>query len=229
MDTKDLKEKLFFLNEIGVNYLNISSNSLQNKNSNTKNNNFMKKKEYFEDIKQQVSSCKKCPLYKTKKNYVFGNGNPDADIIFIGEAPGRDEDIKGEAFVGRAGKKLTQMIKAMGYERKDIFIANIVKCRPPGNATPGPEIIKKCFPYLQKQIAIIEPKVIVALGRVSAATLLDTNESMKNLRGKFGYYQNIPVMPTYHPAYVLRNYTVYVRKAVWNDLKKVINYIDENS
>ncbi len=247
MDKKDRIEKLFFLKEIGVNILSSeevkkmrkallikppTEKGLKKEEKIEKSNfslGFSLKKKFLSEIEKEIAECKKCPLFNTRKNYVFGEGSIDADIMFVGEAPGEEEDKQGRPFVGKAGKKLTEMIKAMGFEREDVFIANIVKCRPPGNATPTPQIRRTCFPYLQKQIAIIKPKVLIALGNVAAQTLLDTKETITKRRGKFGKYQGIPVMPTYHPSYVIRNYTVAVRKAVWEDLKKVLALLDENS
>ncbi len=245
MGKREEVEKIFFLKEIGVNMLSKEEAEkirrlllikpvekreviLEEENKKPRAA-FSLKEKFLSEIEEEVKSCKKCPLFRTRKNYVFGEGNINADIMFVGEAPGEEEDNQGRPFVGKAGKKLTEMIKAMGFERKDVFIANIVKCRPPGNATPTPAIRRTCFPYLQKQIAIIQPKVLIALGNVAAQTLLNTKETITRLRGNFGKYQGIPVMPTYHPSYVIRNYTIAVRKAVWEDLKKVMALLNENS
>ena len=240
MAKKRKLEHLFFLKEIGVNFLSQEEadkirrelllkpvEEISNEKEMVSHQSL--KEKFLKEIEEEISQCKKCELFKTKKNYVFGEGNINADIMFVGEAPGEEEDIQGRPFVGKAGKKLTEMIEAMGYKREDVFIGNIVKCRPPGNATPTPAIRKTCFPYLQKQIAIINPKVLIALGNVAAQTLLNTKETITRLRGKFGKYQGIPVMPTFHPSYVIRNYTVAVRKAVWEDLKKVLKLLNENS
>ncbi len=235
-----VKEKLLFLKELGIEYIekkeDIKEKKLEKrevlareKADEIKDESFFSsKKELLEKVKKSVFSCKKCPLYETKRNYVFGEGNIDAEIMFVGEAPGEDEDIQGRPFVGRAGQLLTKMIKAMGYERSEVYIANILKCRPPGNKTPDKKLRMTCFPHLQKQIAIIKPKVIVALGKVSAHTLLDTDTPITKLRGTWGEYQGIPVMSTYHPAYILRNYTERVRKEAWEDLKKVLKYLGKS-
>ncbi len=246
MDKKNI-EKILYLKELGVEYLSkdiiyiYSDNKINKKekkqkfsqNKTINNNPIIKKgkrkEEFLEEIKKEVFSCKKCPLFETKKNYVFGEGSINANIMFVGEAPGADEDIQGRPFVGKAGKKLTEMIHAMGYKREEIYIANIVKCRPPGNATPTPEIRKTCFPFLQKQIAIIKPKVIITMGNVATQTLLNTKQTITKIRGNFGFYQNIPVMPTYHPSYIIRNYTINIRKQSWSDLQKVMKYIDESN
>ncbi len=242
MGKKRKVEQLFFLKEIGVNFLSPEeaekirrellikpANREKGEETQKRDKISPSKEKFLKEIEEEVASCKRCELYKNRKNYVFGEGNINADIMFVGEAPGEEEDNQGRPFVGKAGKKLTEMIEAMGYKREDVFIGNIVKCRPPGNATPTPAIRRTCFPYLQKQIAIIRPKVLIALGNVAAQTLLDTKETITRLRGKFGEYQGIPVMPTFHPSYVIRNYTIPVRKAVWEDLKKVLNLLNENS
>lgn len=161
----------------------------------------------WEELQQQVANCTLCELHKTRKNTVFGVGNSNADLLIIGEAPGATEDAKGEPFVGRAGLLLDAMLAAIGLHRSDIFIANILKCRPPNNRDPLPREVELCTPYLQQQIAAIKPKIIVAVGRVAAHFLLNTNESMKNLRGRTFTYgeQKIPLIVTYHPAYLLRS------------------------
>ena len=159
------------------------------------------------DLKAEVLKCNLCDLYKTRNNVVFGAGNENAKIMFIGEAPGANEDLQGEPFVGRAGILLHAMIRSIGLERKDVYIANILKCRPPNNRDPLPKEIKLCTPYLQEQINIIKPKILIAVGRIAAQHLLNTTESMAHLRGKTYQYgtKNTPLMVTYHPAYLLRS------------------------
>jgi len=161
----------------------------------------------LEDIKKQVASCKLCDLHKTRTNTVFGVGNEKAKVMFIGEAPGANEDLKGEPFVGRAGMLLNSMLRSIGLERTDVYIANILKCRPPNNRDPLPQEVKLCTPYLQQQIALIQPKVLIAVGRIAAQFLLNTMESMSKLRGNTYQYgeQKIPLLVTYHPAYLLRS------------------------
>lgn len=158
------------------------------------------------ELEQLVLKCSKCTLQKTRNNVVFGVGNPNADLMFVGEAPGANEDAQGEPFVGRAGKLLDSMCGAMRLKRADIYIANILKCRPPNNRDPLPEEIKVCTPYLQKQIDIIKPKLIIALGRIAAQHLLATNTPLGKLRGQIHSYgeQQTPLLVTYHPAYLLR-------------------------
>jgi len=174
-------------------------------------------------IAKSVASCTKCPLHKTRKHTVPGQGSPAPEIMFIGEAPGADEDIQGLAFVGRAGQLLTKMIEAMGYKREEVFIANILKCRPPGNATPTPEQMEVCIPWLKSQITVIKPKVIVTLGGVAAHGLLNTEIGITKMRGSWRSYDEIPVMPTYHPSYLLRNPSA--KREVWEDLKEVLKHL----
>ena len=183
-------------------------------------------------IAEEVRQCRKCDLGSTRTNAVPGEGNPDARIMFIGEAPGADEDAQGRPFVGRAGQLLDKIITACGLKRSDVFIGNILKCRPPENRDPRAEEIISCLPYLQKQIEIIEPEIIVALGAHAAKTLLNTTKSIGQLRGQFHeYYAGIgrppiKMMATYHTAYLLRSYTPENRRRVWEDMKKVLAELD---
>ena len=160
----------------------------------------------LQDLKNKVKKCTLCTLHKTRKNVVFGAGDKKANLLIIGEAPGATEDLEGIPFVGRAGKLLDSMLKAIGLNRENnVFISNILKCRPPNNRDPLPEEVQLCTPYLQKQIELIKPKVIVALGRIAAHFLLKTKESLSNLRNRTIHYENIPLVITYHPAYLLRS------------------------
>ena len=170
-------------------------------------------------VKGNVSVCKLCALAAKRNNTVFGEGSSSAKLMFVGEAPGRDEDIQGKPFVGRAGKLLTDIIEAMGLKRDDVYIANILKCRPPENRNPLPEEIVKCSPYLLRQIQTIKPRVICTLGKFASQTLLETETSISALRGKFHDYHGLKLMPTYHPAYLLRNPSS--KKEVWNDMKAI--------
>ena len=184
-----------------------------------------------------AADCTKCPLHETRNSVVFGVGNTDADLMFIGEAPGADEDRQGIPFVGRAGQLLTQIIEAgMQLKREDVYIANVLKCRPPGNRNPAPDEVETCSPYLIRQIELIQPKVIVALGSFAAQMLLGTKIGITKLRGEFHPcnvagirvlpHKKPPViMPTYHPAYLLRNPSG--KRDVWEDVKKVLAYLDE--
>ena len=181
----------------------------------------------LEVIREELADCARCPLSRGRQNIVFGEGNPCADVLFVGEAPGSEEDQTGRPFVGKAGQLLNQIIvKGMGLSRSEVYIANVLKCRPPLNRTPQDDEVRICLPFLKKQIAAIQPKVIVSLGRPAAHALLEVSKPMHQLRGTWQSYQGIPVMPTYHPAYVLRNYTVPVRRQVWRDVQEVIRFLD---
>jgi DNA polymerase len=171
---------------------------------------------------KEVRGCTKCRLCETRTNTVFGEGNHDAKIFFIGEGPGETEDRTGRPFVGRAGELLDKMIAAMGLKRGDVYIANIVKCRPPGNRVPAPDEVATCTPYLQRQLEIIRPQVIVTLGLPAAKYMLQTTSTMGRLRGAWQQWRGIKLMPTFHPAYVLRNQTYQTRAAVWSDLQQVM-------
>lgn len=183
-------------------------------------------------IASEVRKCCKCGLGKSRTNAVPGEGNPNAGIVFVGEAPGADEDAKGRPFVGRAGQLLDKIINAMGLRREDVYICNILKCRPPENRDPRPDEITNCLPYLQEQLEIIEPEIIVALGAHAARTLLETTKSIGEMRGKFLEYQPglgkkpIKLLATYHPAYLLRSYSPENRRRVWEDMKKVLKELN---
>jgi len=183
-------------------------------------------------IAAEVRKCCKCGLGKTRTNAVPGKGSADARIVFVGEAPGADEDAQGRPFVGRAGQLLDKIINAMGLKRNDVYIGNILKCRPPENRDPRPDEVAHCLPYLQEQIEIIKPEIIVALGAHAARTLLENTKSIGQLRGKFQeYYPSlgkpaIKLMATYHPAYLLRSYSPENRRRVWEDLKKVLGELN---
>ncbi len=172
----------------------------------------------LEEIAVRISGCRKCPLHKTRTNTVPGTGNPGADWMFVGEGPGEQEDLQGMPFVGRSGELLTSMIAALGMERHAVFIANVVKCRPPGNRDPDPGEVEACEPYLKRQLELVRPKVIVALGRVSAQVLLKTTHSLAQIRGKVHQYGpgGVPLVVTYHPAYLLRS--PGQKKKAWDDL-----------
>ncbi len=171
----------------------------------------------LDSFKESICTCQKCPLGQTRNNFVFGVGNPHADIVFVGEAPGKQEDIQGVPFVGRAGKLLDKMLAAIKLSRDDIYICNVLKCRPPHNRDPLPYEIEKCEPYLINQLHLINPKLIVALGRISACTILKTKESLKNMRNQIFTYAGIDLFVTYHPAALLRNPNF--KKPAWNDFQ----------
>jgi DNA polymerase len=170
----------------------------------------------------EVKGCPKCDLCKTRTNTVFGEGDADAKLMFIGEAPGENEDLQGRPFIGRAGELLTKMINGMGLAREQVYIANIVKCRPPDNRVPSTDEVATCTPYLEKQIELIRPQVIVTLGLPSSQYMLQTKTPMGKMRGQWHAWRGIALMPTYHPAYLLRNYTQQTREAVWSDLQQVM-------
>jgi len=182
----------------------------------------------LEKVAEEVHQCRKCGLGSLRTNAVPGEGNPNARIMFVGEGPGADEDVQGRPFVGRAGQLLDKVISAMGLKRSEVFIGNIIKCRPPENRDPRADEIINCLPYLQRQIEIIEPEIIVALGAHAARTLLNTTKPIGQLRGQFHEYYSglgrppIKLMATYHTAYLLRNYSQENRRRVWEDMKKVL-------
>ena len=193
-----------------------------------------KKTEKLAAVQTRVSVCTKCPnLASSRTQTVFGVGNPDAEIMFIGEAPGADEDAQGEPFVGRAGQLLTKIIKAMGFARAQVYIANILKCRPDvpagsfGNRAPTPREMQTCRPYLMEQIEIIKPKVIVALGAAAVEGLLGTRAPMRELRGRWEFFNGTPLMITYHPAYLLRNQSASEKRKVWEDMMQVLERLDK--
>jgi uracil-DNA glycosylase family 4 len=171
---------------------------------------------------KEVKPCQRCRLCESRKQTVFGEGDADARIFFIGEGPGENEDLQGRPFVGRAGELLNKMIVAMGLRRQDVFIANIVKCRPPANRVPAPDEVAACTPYLVRQLEIIRPKVIVTLGLPASKYMLDSKLSMGKMRGQWYEWRGIKLMPTFHPAYLLRAYTPENRALVWSDLQKVM-------
>jgi DNA polymerase len=174
-------------------------------------------------IREDIGDCTRCRLHKGRTNLVFGVGSVNAELMFVGEGPGADEDAQGEPFVGRAGQLLNNMIAAMGLRREDVYIANVVKCRPPGNRTPEKDECDTCSPFLMRQIAVIQPKVIVALGAVAAKNLLAMNDSMANLRGRWYDFRGARLAVTYHPAYLLRD--PRQKKEAWKDLQMVMQYL----
>ncbi|MBI5166336.1 MAG: uracil-DNA glycosylase [candidate division NC10 bacterium] len=169
------------------------------------------------EIRELLGDCKRCKLHSGRRNIVFGVGSEKADLVFVGEAPGADEDEQGEPFVGRAGQLLTRIIEAIKLKRDQVYICNIIKCRPPANRSPEPNEIAACEPFLIAQLQAIRPKLICALGTFAAQTLLRTREPIGKLRGRFHSYQRIPLLPTFHPAYLLRN--PYEKRKVWEDMQ----------
>lgn len=179
----------------------------------------------LDELNNLIKDCTKCALHKNRNNFVFGSGNPNAKVMVIGEGPGAEEDKQGLPFVGRAGQLLTDILKAIKFDREEVYIANIVKCRPPENRTPLPEEMDTCIPYLKKQISLIQPKMILCLGLTAAKGLLRKKESLTALRGKFFDYEGIKVMVTFHPAALLRNPNW--KKDCWEDVKKFRKMYDE--
>lgn len=179
----------------------------------------------LEEFYLEIKDCQKCPLSKSRTKFVFGVGNPKAELMCIGEGPGYDEDKMGEPFVGAAGRLLNKILSAIEFTREEVYIANIVKCRPPGNRDPEPEEISQCLPYLKRQIAMIAPKLILALGRVAAQSLLGSNEPLVRLRNRVHEFGDIRVVVTYHPAALLRNQQL--KRETWNDVRKLRKIYDE--
>ena len=179
----------------------------------------------LEELERLISNCTNCRLNQNRNKFVFGTGNPNADVMVIGEGPGAEEDKQGLPFVGRAGKLLTDMLKAINFEREEVFIGNVVKCRPPGNRTPLPDEMETCMPYLKKQLELIKPKLILCLGLTAAKGLLKKKESLGNLRGKIFEFEDAKVMVTYHSAALLRN--PHWKKDCWEDLKRFRKLYEE--
>jgi uracil-DNA glycosylase family 4 len=202
----EIEENLLFLSEIGAEFLTKDVSP--------------------PTVEERILSCQDCPLSSTRTKAVPGEGNTNADLMFIGEAPGRDEDIQGRPFVGRAGQLLTKIIQAMNYNREDVYITNIVKCRPPNNREPSRDETEKCKIYLFEQIANIQPKVIVTLGNVPTHFFVPSKSGVTTLRGMFHPFEDILVMPTFHPSYLVRNESNrLLKKMVWEDMKKVMAYL----
>jgi len=213
---KELQNVLRFYKEIGASFLEIK---------------YSDPKDDLNDLNKEIKSCTKCPLYKDKKNYVTGEGSIYPDIFFIGEGPGATEDQFGRPFIGKAGQLLSKIIKKMGYSRESVFIGNIIKCRPPNNREPLKEEVEACLPYLKRQIKILKPKVLVCLGRVAFNNLMGSNYSISKVRGEQFEYENIPVIPTFHPSYILHQRTKEnISKAkwsVWEDMLRVLDIVKD--
>ena len=215
--TRSLKETLFSEKQMGVESV-ISSVRKEPPREETPD------RMTLEALSKIVSVCTKCRLHQGRRNTVFGEGNPKAALMFVGEAPGRDEDIQGRPFVGLAGQLLTKIIESIGLKRQDVYIANILKCRPPENRPPEPDEVQMCQPYLFAQIEEIGPKILCVLGRSAATVLVRKEGSISALRGQFTDFQGIPVMTTFHPAYLLRNPSA--KRLVWEDMKKIKAYLE---
>lgn len=218
---KDLKGYLYYLKESGIDYIPLNASPPAEISQISSN---ISPEKSLKMLRKEIGDCCRCKLYKGRTQIVFGVGNPEADLVFVGEAPGRDEDLQGEPFVGEAGQLLTKIIESMGLKRQDVYIANVVKCRPPNNRNPERDEIESCEPFLIRQLEIIKPKIICALGTFAAQTLLKTKEKISSLRGNFYYYHHIKVMPTFHPAYLLRN--PGDKRLVWEDVRKVMKELN---
>lgn len=224
---EELIEWLKYLKELGLEWVFMEKRKenikIEEKSQGDSELLSMDKLKELNKIKEEVFHCKKCRLWEGKKNYVFGEGNPDSEIMFVGEAPGAEEDEQGRPFVGEAGQLLTKIISAMGFRREDVYIGNIIKCRPPGNRTPLKDEIEACKGYIFKQIEIIKPKIIITLGSTPLITFYEKNVPITKLRGNWFQWKNIPVMPTFHPAYLVRNpQSKELKKRVWDDMQKCL-------
>jgi uracil-DNA glycosylase len=213
--TEDLHRELALLRDLGYTHLDLSQSPESAPHPAASSSN-----SELDELAVIASGCTKCRLAGTRTQVVWGVGDPDADLMFIGEAPGRDEDIQGEPFVGRAGQLLTDIIKAMKLSRPQVYIANVIKCRPPENRNPEPDELEACRPYIRRQVELIQPKVIVTLGKFGLQSLTEKSYSISAVRGQWLEYNGIKVMPTFHPAYLLR--TPAAKKDVWSDMKKVM-------
>lgn len=213
--TEDFKDYLQYVKGLGYAGVALSEDSLRILDNQYKET----KSETLDMIRRDLGTCRKCTLHKGRKHIVFGAGNPRAKLVLVGEAPGYEEDLKGRPFVGQAGQLLTRILQAIGLTREDVYICNIIKCRPPGNRNPEPDEIAACIPYLRRQLRAIRPGLICALGTFAAQTLLETDTPISQLRGRFHLYENTPLLPTYHPAYLLRN--PGKKRDVWEDMQKL--------
>ena len=210
-----LKTNLEYQKALGIRHIRLPEQTMQPfKDVPTKAHSIQ-----LEDVRRELGDCRRCKLHVTRKNIVFGTGNQRAHIVFVGEAPGRDEDIQGKPFVGQAGKLLDLMLEAINLKREEVYICNIIKCRPPGNRNPEKDEIEACGPFLTKQLEAIEPRIICALGALAAHTLLKTKESISKLRGVIHTYHGMRLIPTYHPAFLLRN--PYKKREAWEDMQLI--------
>ena len=206
---QEIVEQLKFFSELGVTHLNIES----------------QKASSLEKIREEIGDCRRCKLWNERTHIVYGMGSSKADLMFVGEAPGREEDVQGIPFVGRSGKLLTGIIEAIDLKREDVYIANILKCHPPKNRNPEADEVESCEGFLFKQIEVIKPKIIVALGAYAAQCLLQTKDPIGRIRGRFFHFQDSLLLPTFHPAYLLRNPSA--KRDVWEDIKVVRDQLKE--
>ncbi len=225
---KGYLDALHFLEQVGIETLPIRKEPFMTKQPRSISPEPMKKRENaarsLNELEERLKNCSRCKLAKGRTHLVFGEGNPQAELMFVGEGPGRDEDLQGRPFVGRAGQLLTRIISAMNRKRSDVYIANIVKCRPPNNRNPEPDEVKACMPFLLKQIEIVRPKVICALGGVAFQNLMETKAPISKLRGNlYPWREGIYLIPTFHPAFLLRNPAK--KREVWEDVQKIMAFL----
>jgi uracil-DNA glycosylase family 4 len=218
----DLKSYLEYLKEMGIEtqFLSEANSVARHSGPSTSR----QPAQNLEEIRKELEDCRRCKLHRTRRTLVFGEGNEKATLMFVGEGPGYDEDVQGRPFVGKAGQLLTKIIQSIHFQREEVYIANIIKCRPPQNRNPEPDEIKCCHPFLMRQISAIQPKIICALGTFAAQTLLKTDSKITALRGRFYDLPGIKVLPTYHPAYLLRN--AERKREVWEDMKKISEWLN---
>lgn len=212
----DLKSYLEYLKGMGIEGFPASGRNAENSFSSST-------LQTLEEVKKELGDCRRCKLHRTRHTIVFGEGDERARLMFIGEGPGYDEDLQGRPFVGKAGQLLTKIIESIHLQREEVYIANIIKCRPPQNRNPQPDEIERCYPFLMKQIQVIRPKIICALGTFAAQTLLNTNAKITALRGRVFDFAGIKVLPTYHPAFLLRN--PERKRDVWEDVKQISEWM----
>lgn len=212
----DLKSYLEYLRRIGVEGFPANGRKSGNSFSSPE-------RQTLEEVQKELGDCRRCKLHRTRRTIVFGEGDEKATLMFIGEGPGYDEDLQGKPFVGKAGQLLTKIIQSIHLQREEVYIANIIKCRPPQNRNPEPDEIESCYPFLMKQIEVIRPKIICALGTFAAQTLLNTNAKITALRGRVFDFTGIKVFPTYHPAFLLRN--PERKRDVWEDVKQISEWM----
>ena len=215
----DLKSYLKYLQGLGIQSLPASGMEINNPSPSQMIT--------LDEVRKELGDCTRCKLHRTRKTIVFGEGNEKTKLMFIGEGPGYDEDVQGRPFVGKAGQLLTKILQSINLPREEVYITNIIKCRPPQNRNPEPDEIQSCNPFLMKQIDVIQPKIICALGAFASQTLLKTDAKITALRGKFYDFEGIQVIPTYHPAFLLRN--PERKREVWEDMKKIVELLGSDA
>jgi len=220
----DLRSYLEYLKGLGIESLPVSEESKEERGDRSS---LPSSAPALEEVRKELGDCRRCKLHKTRRTLVFGEGNSKARLMFVGEGPGYDEDVQGRPFVGRAGQLLTKIIESIGLRREDVYIANILKCRPPQNRNPEPDEIEACHPFVLRQVDAIRPRIICALGTFAAQTLLKTNQKITALRGRVFDLGGIKVVPTYHPAFLLRS--PERKRDVWQDMKRILELLKESS